>query len=135
LSKSLSNILPNKGLWLIGLYEVKESSGLFDFGISMIFESFQRGGKWENLKDALKIWIIRIMVRFVKYLTFSAVTKSYSGDFLSEYFRIVNLTSLGDKCLTENDIESGESREEYIVSYYLMRVYRDEAGKYCKRRF
>lgn len=44
LSISLSNTLPKKVNRLIGLKEVRESSGLFGFGINIIFEHFHRIG-------------------------------------------------------------------------------------------
>lgn len=60
--------------------------------------------KWESLRDALKIWVRRIMARFSKHLATSFEIRSYPGDFLSEYFKIVNLTSLGERCLIGSDI-------------------------------
>jgi hypothetical protein len=55
-----------------------------------------------------------MIARFGKHLVTSAVIKSNPGDFLSEYFCIVNLTSLGVKCFTGRDIGRGESRCIFI---------------------
>jgi hypothetical protein len=58
------------------------------------------------------------MTRFGKHQATSVVIKSNSGDFLSEYFCIVNFTSLGVKCFTGRNIGRGESR--YICIGFLV---------------
>jgi len=48
----------------------------------------------------------------------SAAIKSNPGDFLSEYFCIVNFTSLGMKCFTGREIGRGESR--YVCTEFVV---------------
>ena len=60
-----------------------------------------------------------MIARFGRHLATSIVIKSNPGDFLSEYFCIVNFTSLGVKCFTGGeDIGRGVSR--YICTEFVV---------------
>lgn len=97
---SLSKIFDKKCKRLIGLNEVGVSSGLSGLATRIILENFHKIGKYESLREALNIYVIRTMAFFGRHLVTSAVIRSKPGDFFFEYFWIVCLTSFGVKCLT-----------------------------------
>jgi hypothetical protein len=65
------------------------SSGLSGLAKRIILENFHKIGKYESLREALNIYVIRTMAFFGRYLVTSAVIRSKPSDFFFEYFRIV----------------------------------------------
>jgi len=59
---------------------------------------------------ASNIWVSRINARLGRHLTTAAVIRSKPGDFFREYFYMVNLISLGIRCLTGRVNGNGTSR-------------------------
>jgi hypothetical protein len=80
---SLSKMFDKKGKRLIGLNEVAVSSGLSGLAKKIILEYFHKIGKYESLKEALNIYVIRTMTFFGKHLVTSAVIRSKPGIFFS----------------------------------------------------
>jgi hypothetical protein len=97
LSISFSNTFARNGNRLIGLYDEGKSSGLSGLVIKIILENFRRSGKYDRRKIELNKWIRNRIAFFGRHLATSAVIKSKPGDFLREYFCIVDLISFGVK--------------------------------------
>jgi hypothetical protein len=77
----------------MSLNEVGVSSGLSGLEKRTSLENFYNIEKYDSLRIALNIYVISTMAFLGRHLATSAVIKSKSGDFFSEYFWIVCLTS------------------------------------------
>jgi len=85
------------GKGLIGLNEVGVSSGLSGLEKRTILENVHNIGKYDSLRQALKIYVIGMMAFLGRHLATATVIRSKPGDFFSEYFWMVCLTSFGVK--------------------------------------
>lgn len=90
----------------------------FGFGNRMILENFHRSGKYDSLSTALNIWVSSTIACLGRHLATSAVIKSKPGDFLRQYFWMVNLISLGEKYLTGGVFRKGKSR--YLSTAFVL---------------
>jgi hypothetical protein len=93
-----------------------------------ILENFHNNRKYESLRIALKIYVISTMAFLRRHLTISAVIRSKPGDFFSEYFWMVCLTSLGVKYFSGRFVEDGRFR--YVFTSLMCSGYHDVVGMF-----
>jgi hypothetical protein len=89
----------------MGLYGEGKSRSLSGLGIRIILVNFHRNGKYESRKISLNKCVMNIITFFGRHLATLAVIISKPGDFLKEYYFIVDLILFGVKLFSRKFLE------------------------------